>query len=344
MTRRRRERGAAAVEAVLVTPIFVLLVLGIIEFALFFQNNLSASDAVKAGVRMASAEGRNANFAQDAADRVATAGGAMNKNNIEELWVYKANATDEFPQGFSVLQQLHGLRQVPVERREVQQDRRKPGLGPDDAARVRRRRARPGRGLPAAAPRRPHLDGLHDGHHPRGERPGVRADPGIQRLRTMRRITVTPLQGLRARRDERGYIAVTTGLILIVLMSFCAFAVDVGNWYLTGQRAQRAADAAALAGVTKLPGNQAGAFAMAQSYSANNGFKDGTASTTVTRALSGGPTRLRVDVTRTVDNIFGPLLGKPRTTISRYAVADFAGPVPLGSPCNRFGDDPDPNS
>jgi len=148
----------------------------------------------------------------------------------------------------------------------------------------------------------------------------------------------------RARHDERGYIAVTTGLLLIVLMSFCAFAVDVGNWYLTGQRAQRAADAAALAGVTKLPGNQPAAFSMARSYSANNGFTNGSNSTVVSPALSGGPTRLRVDVTRTVDNIFGPLLGKPRTTISRYAVADFAGPVPLGSPCNRFGDDPDPGS
>ncbi len=143
-------------------------------------------------------------------------------------------------------------------------------------------------------------------------------------------------------RDERGYIAVTTGLILIVLMSFSAFAVDVGNWYLTGQRAQRAADAAALAGVVKLPGNQTAAFSMAQSYSANNGFTNGSASTVVSPALSGGPTRLRVDVSRTVNNLFGPLLGRPTTTISRYAVADYAGPVPLGSPCNRFGDDPLP--
>ncbi len=155
---------------------------------------------------------------------------------------------------------------------------------------------------------------------------------------------MTPRPGPRARHDERGYIAVTTGLILLVLMCFSAFAVDVGNWYLTGQRAQRAADAAALAGVTKLPGNQTGAFSMAQSYSSNNGFTQGVRETTVTTSLSGGPTRLRVDVTRTVDNIFGSLLGRPQTTISRYAVADFAGPVPLGSPCNRFGDDPDPGS
>jgi len=101
MTTQRQERGAAAVEAALVTPLFILLVLGIMEFALFFQNNLSASDAVKAGVRMASAEPRNANFAQDAADRVQVAGGAINKSNIEQLWVYKANPTDEFPQGSS---------------------------------------------------------------------------------------------------------------------------------------------------------------------------------------------------------------------------------------------------
>lgn len=155
---------------------------------------------------------------------------------------------------------------------------------------------------------------------------------------------MAPGPGARVRRDERGYIAVTTGLILIVLMAFSAFAVDVGNWYLTGQRAQRAADAAALAGVTRLPGNQAGAFGMANDYAANNGFTDGAASTMVTESLSGSSTRLRVDVSRTVDNIFGPLLGRPRTTISRHAVADYAGPVPLGSPCNRFGDDPQPGA
>lgn len=100
-TGQRGERGAAAVEAVLVTPVFVLLVIAIIEFALYFQNNLSASDAVKAGVRMASAEARNANFAQDTADRVQSAGGALDKNSITKLWVYKANASNEFPQGYS---------------------------------------------------------------------------------------------------------------------------------------------------------------------------------------------------------------------------------------------------
>ncbi|MGL5865957.1 MAG: hypothetical protein ACRCYX_08810, partial [Dermatophilaceae bacterium] len=74
-----------------------------------------------------------------------------------------------------------------------------------------------------------------------------------------------------------------------------------------------------------------------------NGFRD-DAITSVTPSVGGGPSRLRVEVTRTVDNIFGPLLGVPETTISRFAVADYAGPIPLGSPCNRFGDDPEPGS
>lgn len=97
----RPERGASAVEAALVTPVFLLLIVGIMEFALYMQNYLSASDAVKAGVRIASAEGRNANYAQNTADRVQDAGGAINRNNIQQLWVYKANATDEFPAGFT---------------------------------------------------------------------------------------------------------------------------------------------------------------------------------------------------------------------------------------------------
>ena len=60
--------------------------------------------------------------------------------------------------------------------------------------------------------------------------------------------------------------------------------------------------------------------------------------------VDGTPTRLRVTVTKTVDNFFGGLFGIPTTTISRTAVADFAGPVPMGSPCNEFGNDPDPST
>jgi len=156
------------------------------------------------------------------------------------------------------------------------------------------------------------------------------------------------INSLRRRADRRadrshegGYVAVMTALLLVILMGLAAFAVDVGQWYVVGQQEQRAADAAALAGVTNLPEDQVKAFATAQNFSKINGFQNGVNATTVTPLIDTAATRLRVSVTRTVDNIFGPLLGVPKTTITRTAVADYAGPVPLGSPCNEYGDDPD---
>ncbi len=160
-------------------------------------------------------------------------------------------------------------------------------------------------------------------------------------------MTRRPVSGLptarRRQRDERGYVAVVSGLLLIVLLGFSAFAVDVGHWYLEGQRAQRAADSAALAGVTELPGDRPAAYQLARDYATGNGFTNG-AGTLVSPSLAGGSTRLRVDVSTDVKNIFGSLLGVPTTRVTRHAVAEYAGPVPLGSPCNRFGDDPEAGS
>ncbi len=148
----------------------------------------------------------------------------------------------------------------------------------------------------------------------------------------------------RRQRNERGYIAVMSALLLTVLVSLSAFAVDVGHWYLMSQRAQKAADAAALAGVTKLPGSQTNAYALAQQYSKNNGFDDADADVVVTPSRGTNATQLRVDVDRTVDNFFGSLLGLPTSTVSSHAIADYTGPIPMGSPCNEFGNDPEATS
>jgi hypothetical protein len=150
---------------------------------------------------------------------------------------------------------------------------------------------------------------------------------------------------LRARkREDGGYVALLTALMMVILIGMAAFSVDVGNWYVTGRQAQNAADAAALAGVPSLPGEPDQAFATAQTYSAANDFKNGTDTVVVDPEVDSSPTRLRVTVSKTVDNIFGGLFGIPKTTITRTAVADFAGPVPLGSPCNEYGNDPGENA
>jgi len=146
---------------------------------------------------------------------------------------------------------------------------------------------------------------------------------------------------IAGRLSEGGYVAILTILLFTTVFGLCAFAVDVGNWYYTGQRAQRAADAAALAGVPRLPGDPAGAFSEAQAYAKANGFDDASSTVAVDTSIDGQPTRLRVTTSMTVQNQFGSLFGLGHTRISRTAVADYAGPVPMGSPCNEFGNDPE---
>jgi Flp pilus assembly protein TadG len=101
--RRRRfgQRGSAAVEGAIVTPLVLAMVFGIMELGLVFKDYLSVAASVRAGVRMASANPRSATFAQTAADRVAATGVAMNFSHVQELWVYKVAATTNFPYGTS---------------------------------------------------------------------------------------------------------------------------------------------------------------------------------------------------------------------------------------------------
>lgn len=88
---RGNDRGAVAVEAALVIPVIVLILFGIIEFSLLLRDYVSLTSASRTGARTASAEPRNASFADDAAAAVARAGLAMPLSSIEELWVYQAN-------------------------------------------------------------------------------------------------------------------------------------------------------------------------------------------------------------------------------------------------------------
>jgi hypothetical protein len=109
----RSERGAVVVEAALVTPLLMALLLGIIEMALLMKDDVALTSAVRTGGRTASANAgagpggvaaddgtclspcspANAPmFAQMAANAIQRAGTALPKDSIKELWVYKANA------------------------------------------------------------------------------------------------------------------------------------------------------------------------------------------------------------------------------------------------------------
>jgi len=108
---RSSDRGAVAVEAALVTPLILLLIVGVIELSLLMRDNVSLTSAVRNGGRTASANagagagGTNEDgdcispcspanapmFAQLAANAIERAGSAMPKDSITDLWVYKAN-------------------------------------------------------------------------------------------------------------------------------------------------------------------------------------------------------------------------------------------------------------
>jgi Flp pilus assembly protein TadG len=138
--------------------------------------------------------------------------------------------------------------------------------------------------------------------------------------------------------DESGAVAVLVGILLPVLLAFVGMAVDLGHWYLTANREQKAADAAALAGAVYLPGDPAKAKAVAVDYARQNGFA-ADVDTVVTPAQEVNPAQLRVTIRHTVDNFFIPVIGIARTTVTRSGVAEYQGPVPMGSPANSYGNE-----
>src|SRR5256885_2544979 len=114
----------------------------------------------------------------------------------------------------------------------------------------------------------------------------------------------------RAERDERGQTLVVVALMLTALFGFVGLVADIGWYELNMVRIQRAADAAALAGVVYLPGNVTGAVAAAQLEAAKNGFVTGFNGITVTAAPEAvNASILNVTVTGPVRTFFARLFG-----------------------------------
>jgi hypothetical protein len=143
--------------------------------------------------------------------------------------------------------------------------------------------------------------------------------------------------------DERGFVVVWFGLLLLVLVAMAGFGVDVWNWWYTSQKVQRAADAGALAGVPFMP----------TSFDAASGSPNATSTATVAvtqngidsgvtvSKVAGKANQLEVTVTKQVSNFFTSLLGYKTTTISRKATAEFNPPIQMGSPSGHIGNDPE---
>lgn len=113
---RRRQRGAVAVEAALVTPLVLMMLIGIVEFSFALRDYVSVSSAVRTGIRTATTNSSLISgngtceapgpdlpspppcsptstpaFAQLAALAIQQTGTAMPKDAIDYIFVYKAN-------------------------------------------------------------------------------------------------------------------------------------------------------------------------------------------------------------------------------------------------------------
>lgn len=80
---------------------------------------------------------------------------------------------------------------------------------------------------------------------------------------------------MRRLQDDRGAVAVTVAILMVVLVGFTALAVDVGYMLTIRRQLQTAADAAALAGCRVLAdgGTEAEALVEAEDYALRNSFE-----------------------------------------------------------------------
>lgn len=161
------------------------------------------------------------------------------------------------------------------------------------------------------------------------------AQEGEPSVRKIRMAKLRPRQG--------GYILATTAMMLIPLMVFAAFAVDVGGWYVSADEAQRAADAAALAASVKAP-NAASVQTEAVRVAALNGLVDQPDGPgpdgkpqfpqVTSKVLNSATVEVRITVEG--ESHFGQIV-MDSIPIERYAVAELTRPLPMGQPTSALG-------
>ncbi len=152
---------------------------------------------------------------------------------------------------------------------------------------------------------------------------------------------------MKQHRNDDGYVAAMTSLLMVPLMVFAAFAVDIGAWYVRGQQAQVAADAASLAGVALLPDfNEAKQVAL--DTAARNGYLDqpgcdGTAAACTPTSFPQvvveqlASTVLEVTIFTEAEVYLGQVVLDDEIDVTRFAVAESLPPVPMGNPSSTLG-------
>lgn len=129
-------------------------------------------------------------------------------------------------------------------------------------------------------------------------------------------------------RDRSGATAITTALLLVVIMGFAALAIDLGVAYAGRRNAQNAADSAAFSAATAAhagSANVAGeARAIAREYGLPhglNGVDVAVHSPAISGAHAGKSQSVEVVITRPTPRFFGGFLGAQPSRLRGRAVA-----------------------
>jgi Flp pilus assembly protein TadG len=148
------------------------------------------------------------------------------------------------------------------------------------------------------------------------------------------RVTTLSLQ---RRLRQRGQTLVLFAAGLVVLLGVCAIVIDVSWYWANSLRVQRAADAAALAGAVKLPGDPTSAYALARAEATKNGYTAGGGVVITPIKDPHNDRRLDVTISAPVGTFFMRVFGINTINATRTAKAEFTLPVPMGSPQNYYG-------
>jgi hypothetical protein len=146
------------------------------------------------------------------------------------------------------------------------------------------------------------------------------------------------------RRAARGQAMAIFALVSVLLFVVAGLSIDAGTSYLTSNKIERAAAAAALAGVAYLPGDTADATNAALVEAARDGFPNAGSGNLCT----GNPSpcvqtsfpatnRMTVTISASVNTIFLRLVGFGAHTVVRSETAEYLPPISLGQPGGQQG-------
>ena len=92
--RRRRhdgEQGAALIEFVMVIPLLLALLIGIAEFGIAMRDWLTVTSATRAGARVGTAAGQDAQADFLVLQAVSSAMGVAEIEDVTSVWIFRAN-------------------------------------------------------------------------------------------------------------------------------------------------------------------------------------------------------------------------------------------------------------